>query len=167
MTPIRFLILILWLFTLSACATPSRAETLAESPIETPTSTPFVCPVTEPEWLVHPEDSAVLNEPAPGYYVVNKDQSIWASAWWHDAPEFPLRAGDDGNKLGWFRPAGASLEITGQRLDAEAPLMKAEIPCCYPTRFQATGLYFPTEGCWEVIAKAEESELTFVVQVEP
>jgi hypothetical protein len=68
--------------------------------------------------------------------------------------------------MGWFRPAGETLTITGQRLDAEAPPLEAEIPCCYPTRFQATGLYFPTEGCWEVNAAAAESELSVVVWVE-
>jgi hypothetical protein len=68
--------------------------------------------------------------------------------------------------MGWFRPAAANLEITGQRIDAQAPPLEAHIPCCYPTRFQATGLYFPTAGCWEVTAKAGQSELSFVVWVE-
>jgi len=154
MYPTRILIIFLCLFALSACASPPQEPITLDN-----------CPLTEPAWLTHPEDAAVQSEPAPGYYYVNEDQSIWASAYWDK--DFPLRAGDNGNKVGWFRPAGVNLEITGQRLDAKAPLMKAEIPCCYPTRFQATGLYFPTEGCWEVIAKAEDSELTFIVRVEP
>jgi hypothetical protein len=95
---------------------------------------------------------------------VNEDRSIWASAYWG---EYHLRAGEEGNKVGWFRPAGAELEITGQRLDGEAPPLEAHASCCYPTRFQASGLYFPTEGCWEVIAKAQDKELSFVVRVEP
>ena len=78
-----------------------------------------------------------------------------------------LKASKEGVKVGWFRPAGADLEITGQRLDGQAPPLKAHVPCCYPTRFQATGLSFPTEGCWEVTARAAESELSFVVWVEP
>jgi len=59
------------------------------------------------------------------------------------------------------------MEITGRRLDGEAPPLEAEFPCCYPTRFQASGLYFPTEGSWEVTAKAADSVLTFIVKVEP
>jgi hypothetical protein len=59
------------------------------------------------------------------------------------------------------------MEVTGRRLDGETPALEAEFPCCYPTRFQASGLYFPTEGCWEVTAIAEDSVLTFVVKVEP
>lgn len=125
------------------------------------------CPLTEAAWVKPPEDSAVQNEPQFGYYYVNADRSIWASAWWTDQEEYPLRAGEAGNKLGWFRPAGATLAITGQRLDAEAPPLEAHVPCCYPTRFQATGVMFPTEGCWEVNARAAESALSFVVWVEP
>jgi len=124
------------------------------------------CPVSEPAWLLPPEDSVVQNEPAYGYYFVNEDRSIWAAAWWVGQEENYLIPGE-GLKTGWFRPAGATLEITGQRLDGEAPALEAQIPCCYPTRFQATGLYFPTQGCWEVTAKAEDSLLTFVVWVEP
>jgi len=94
---------------------------------------------------------------------VNGDQSIWASAWWTEGDENALHAGEEGNKIGWFRPAGADLIFTGQRLDAEAPPLEFEVPCCYPTRFQASGLYFPTEGCWEVTAQADDRKLSFIV----
>lgn len=124
------------------------------------------CPVTEPAWVLPPEDSAVMNEPAYGYYYVNEDNSIWASAYW-PSEEYHLRAGEDGNKIGWFRPAGAALEVKGKRLDGQAPALKAEFPCCYSTRFQASGLYFPTEGCWEITARATDRVLTFVVKVGP
>lgn len=126
------------------------------------------CPVTEPAWVIAPDDSAVQDPPAYGYYYVNDDSSIWASAWWTGSEEeYPLRAGENGNKMGWFRPEGATLEITGRRLDGQAPPLEAHVPCCYPTRFQATGLYFPTAGCWEVSAISADSVLSFVVRVEP
>lgn len=125
------------------------------------------CPVTEPVWAKPPDDAAVQGPPGYGYYFVNEDRSMWASAWWAGPEEYFLRAGEEGNKVGWFRPAGATLEITGQRLDAQAPPLEAHVPCCYPTRFQATGLVFPTAGCWQVAAKAADSELSFVVRVEP
>jgi hypothetical protein len=130
-------------------------------------NTSNTCPVTEPVWAKPPDDSAVQNPPSYGYYFLNEDRSIWASAWWTDSEEYSLHAGEDGNKVGWFRPAGAELKIIGRRLDAQAPPLEAHVPCCYPTQFQATGLAFPTEGCWEVTAKAADSILTFVVQVEP
>jgi len=125
------------------------------------------CPVSEPVWAKPPDDPAVQGSPEYGYYFVNQDRSIWASAWWTEDEEYHLRVSEEGVKVGWFRPAGAVLEITGQRLDAQAPPLETHVPCCYPTRFQATGLILPTEGCWEVTAKAADSELSFVLSVEP
>ena len=92
---------------------------------------------------------------------------MWASAGWTGQEESYLRAGEEGVKVGWFRPAGATLKITGRRLDASAPPLEAHVPCCYPTRFQSSGLFFPTEGCWQVTAQAANSQLSFVVQVAP
>lgn len=128
---------------------------------------PPFCPLTEPAWVTAPADAAVQGTPAPGYYFVNADRSLWASAGWTSQAGYPLQASEDGIKVGWFRPAGATLAISGRRLDGEAAPLAADIPCCYPTRFQASGLYFPSEGCWEVTALAEDSELSFVVWVEP
>ena len=125
------------------------------------------CPATEAARLTPPDDEAVANEPMEGAYIVNEDSSIWAMAWWTEDAQYPLRAGEDGNKVGWFRPAGIDLEITGRRLDAQAPALEARVPCCYLTRFQSTGLYFPAEGCWEITARAGESRLTFMAPVEP
>jgi hypothetical protein len=110
------------------------------SPQENLSST--TCPVTEPQWIKPPEDSAVSSSPE-GYYYVNQDHSIWASTWWTGEEETYLRASEEGIKTSWFRPEGVVLEITGQRLDGSAPPLHAHVPCCYPTRFQATGLYFP------------------------
>lgn len=153
----RLLALSLWLCLLVACASTSLAESdSADS-----------CAVTDPAWVKPPEDSAVQGSPDFGYYFVNEDESIWAAAWWHDQDVDYLRAGSGGIKTGWFRPAGATLDITGQRLDGQAPPLEASVPCCYPTRFQATGLSFPTEGCWQVTAQAADSELSFIVEVAP
>lgn len=125
------------------------------------------CPVSEPVWVIPPDDPAVQNSPDYGYYFVNEDRLIWASAWWAGEEGYHLRVGEQGNKVGWFRPEGAALEISGRRLDGQAVPLEAHIPCCYPTRFQATGLAFPAEGCWEVTARAADSVLTFVVEVGP
>lgn len=170
----RLLTIFLFLSAAVACTgAPPTESILATKGITTPqppnqqnneTTSP-ACPLTDPAWIKPPDDAAVQDPPEFGYYFVNDDRSIWASAWWTDQEDSPLRASEDGIKMGWFRPAGAVLEVNGQRLDAQAPPLEADIPCCYPTRFQATGLYFPTEGCWEVKAKAAESELSFVVRV--
>ena len=125
------------------------------------------CPVTQAVRAKPPEDAAVSAVPEYGYYFVNEDRSLWASAWWTDQEETHLYAGEKGIKMGWFRPEGVELEISGRRIDAQAPPLDAHAPCCYPTRFQATGLLFPTEGCWEVSATAGDSVFSFVVEVHP
>lgn len=125
------------------------------------------CHITKPVWDKPPNDSAVQDAPEYGYYFLNEDRSIWASAWWANQDENYLHSNKGEIKVGWFRPAGSELVITGQRIDAQAPPLEAHIPCCYPTRFQATSLFFPTEGCWEVTAKAADSVLSFTLWVEP
>jgi hypothetical protein len=154
MIHIRFPILFLLLCLLAGCGAVAPSATVS-------------CPVTEPIWIKPPEDAAIPDAPAFGYYYANEDRSILTSAWWWEQKDDPLLSTEEGIKLGWFRPAGESLEISGRRIDANAPALEADVPAGYPTRFQASGIYFPSEGCWEVTAKAGESRLAFVVWVEP
>lgn len=147
---------------------PAIPTTAASTSVATASPTTLACTITAPVLAEPPDDPAVINSPAPGYYFINEDRSIWVSALPPDAGiENAWRAGDKGNKVGWFRPAGVDLEITGRRLDGPAATLVAEVPCCYPTRFQATGLYFPFPGCWEVSAKAGDRTLSFTVWIEP
>jgi hypothetical protein len=119
------------------------------------------CTVTEPIRAEPPRDPNA--DPfGSGPWYVNADRTIWAG--W-DAVR--MVAGEDGNKVLWIRPAGKDLTVSARRIDAEAPPAKVSLPCCYPTGFQASGLSFPTEGCWKVSAKAGTSELTFVTWVKP
>ena len=175
----RSFILSLLLAILVACInTPPAKPTTVASRVNNPRSTDRsvqamavkaesdVCPVTEAVWAKPPADAAVQGSSAFGYYFVNADRSIWASAWWASQTDNPLQLREEGIKVGWFRPAGATLQITGQRIDAQAAPLEAHVPCCYPTRFQVTGLFFPSAGCWTVKAKADTSELAFVVWIE-
>ena len=67
---------------------------------------------------------------------------------------------------GWWRAATGTLEITGRRLDAPAPPARAHVPDGYgDTGFQASGVDFPTEGCWEVTGTLLTTRLTFVTFV--
>ncbi|TMC46970.1 MAG: hypothetical protein E6J26_11785, partial [Chloroflexi bacterium] len=73
-----------------------------------------------------------------------------------------------GVKVGWWRSAPGKLSIEGKRLDAPGPPLRADIPDGYGVSgFQATGIDFPTEGCWQVTGKVSDKSLTFVVQVHP
>jgi hypothetical protein len=120
------------------------------------------CPVTEVIYAVPPPDPNADPFDRLGPCYINGDRTIWAG--W-DAVR--MVAGPQGNKVLWIRPWGTQLTVSGRRLDAEAPPPTADIPCCYPTGFQASGLTFPTEGCWEISAKAGNSQLTFVTRVGP
>lgn len=173
----RWISALLPLLLLAACSLAPEsippaaraAEPITSPSPPTPAETPAeaACPVTEPSWVTPLEDAAVLDEPQPSYYFVNEDASIWAPAWWALQGEEIIIPREEGYKVGWFRPAGAELEVTGRRLDGEAPPLDFHAPCCYPTCFQASGLDFPTGGCWEVNARAEDSKLSFVVWIEP
>jgi hypothetical protein len=69
-------------------------------------------------------------------------------------------------KWWWWRGVRGSLLITGRRLDAAAPPLRADIPSGYgDIGFQSTALTFPTEGCWEVTGTVGNTELTFVTLV--
>jgi hypothetical protein len=117
------------------------------------------CPVTDTvEGKPPPEQNA-----SPfgfGAWHVNEDRSMWLrSRTW--------RAGKSDKAL-WIRPQGAELEVSGRRLDAEAPPLQFSMPGHYfYAGFQPTSMTFPTEGCWEVRATAGEKELRFVTTVAP
>jgi hypothetical protein len=69
-------------------------------------------------------------------------------------------------KLGWFRGVPGRLHIQGERLDAPAPPLQASVPAGYGSSgFQATGLTFPTSGCWRVVGTNSGHELELVVFV--
>jgi hypothetical protein len=81
------------------------------------------------------------------------------STWGQVMPDGTIYA-----KLGWFRGVPGRLHIQGERLDAPAPPLQASVPAGYGSRgFQATGLTFPTRGCWRVIGSLAGHELEFVV----
>jgi hypothetical protein len=151
---LRRLLTTLLLALLTACSstavalapTPadSRASTRTPDPSPTETTSANACQVTEPEWLKPADDPAVQNPPDFGHYFVNQDLSIWASAWWPVEEEQYPRLNKEGFKVGWFRPEGAPLEITGRRIDGQAPRSRPR-SCCYPTDFKR--FVFSHRGC--------------------
>ena len=70
------------------------------------------------------------------------------------SPSGPGTVFEDGSlgmKWHWSRLQPGQLKISGRRLDGEAPPLCADILEGYgDSGFQATGLIFPTSGCWEV-----------------
>jgi hypothetical protein len=68
-------------------------------------------------------------------------------------------------KVGWWRAGERLIRITGHRLDAIAPRLTAHVPEGYSRGFQATGLHFPTPGCWRVTGSYAGRSLSFTVLV--
>ena len=81
-------------------------------------------------------------------------------------PGFVLADGSLSMKFPWWRGVRGALTIDGRRLDATAPPLRAHIPRGYgDIGFQATGLIFPTPGCWEVTGHVGRTHLTFITKV--
>jgi hypothetical protein len=123
------------------------------------------CPVTVPNGSTPPGE-----QPSPDQH---GNGQIWTGLWPEgkvtfepDGPGQILPDGSLAMKWWWWRGVEGQLTIKGRRLDAPAPPLQADIPEGYgETGFQAAGLIFPSEGCWEVTGKVGEAELTFVTLV--
>jgi len=117
------------------------------------------CPITSPN-----------NSQPPGSTfgsVFHGNGELWVGLW--DANVVVWKPEADGSidaKFGWWRVASGDLRIDGRRLDAAAPPLTASVPDGYgPTGFQATGILFPSAGCWEVSGRVGKASLTFVTLV--
>ncbi len=132
------------------------------APTATPNPIPASCPVTLPNGNTPPGE-----QPSPTYH---GNGLLW-TALWPDGlvlipPQMVQPDGTLSMKWGWWRGVNGPLTITGRRLDAPASPLDAVIPDGYgDTGFQAGGLIFPTEGCWEVTGQVGDSTLTFVTWV--
>jgi hypothetical protein len=75
--------------------------------------------------------------------------------------------GSLGMKFGWYLTAAGFLMIIGRRLDAPAPQLSADISQgdAPSSGFRASGVGFPTEGCWQVTGRVGRVALAFVTFV--
>jgi hypothetical protein len=144
----------------SATAPPSSSVTPAAPQSAAPAATVADdCPITQsiealPGWS---PKGTYFGRPSGPWYV-NADRTIWVASlkWKRWTPE----------KTPWLRPAGVPLEVTGRRLDGDAPPLQVHIYAIpYSSRFQSSIIRFPSEGCWEVTAKAGTSELRFITKI--
>jgi hypothetical protein len=71
-------------------------------------------------------------------------------------------------KVGWWRGVPGQLVVRGRRLDAQAPPFRGDVGTVASyeaTGFVASGLTFPSVGCWQVVGKVWRASLTFVVKI--
>jgi hypothetical protein len=96
---------------------------------------------------------------------------LWVGGLWPDGviaagPGFINKDGSVGMKFGWWRAVPGVLAITGRRLDAPAPPLHADVSTGNgEIGFQASGIDFPTDGCWEITGKVGSITLSFVTFV--
>lgn len=140
--------------TLSASASPLTIADAAS------------CPVTKPG-----RAPADIGDQLFGSAVAFGNSDLWVGGLGDDGviladPRFIETDGSIGWKFGWWRIVSGTLTITGRRLDAPASPLRASVPDGYGSSgFQASGVSFPTEGCWEVTGTVGNSKLTFVTFV--
>lgn len=98
--------------------------------------------------------------------------ALWTTLWPEGkvlaTPPYVRPDGSIDMKFPWWRGPGVvgALSIEGRRLDGPASLLQAQIPEGYSDQgFQASGIIFPTEGCWEITGKAGGASLSFVTLV--
>lgn len=139
----------------------------ADCPVTTAESTSFEAP--EPYSPTAPWDGMFWFG-SEGLWTALQTNGVWSG--------LPDNPGGYTQKIAWWSrgyvwnvETQPSLMVTGKRLDAEAPSLKASgANGAYADDMGSAmmmGVDFPTLGCWEITGQYKESELTFVVWVAP
>ena len=140
--------------TPSSAAPSTRAVTRADAE---------GCPVTRARRWRPPAGVAV--DALFGDEVAHGNGKLWVGGLEEDGV-VEVGAGPVGIKLGWWREVAGRLRIDGRRLDGPAPPLRADVPGGYGDRgFQASGVWFPAAGCWEVTGTVGPTSLSFVTFV--
>ncbi len=96
---------------------------------------------------------------------------LWVGGLWPDGviaadSRFIDSDGAVSVKFGWWHDDPGKLVVTGRRLDTAGPPARGDVPDGYDRiGFQASGVYFPIEGCWEITGQVGATTLTFVTFV--
>jgi hypothetical protein len=125
---------------------------------------PDRCPVTIPNGSTPPGVSPSAQH--------HGNSAIWVGLWpdgvLNPEPEWEQADGSIRMKFMWWRGVEGRLTIEGRRLDGVAPPLRSRVPNGYGTiGFQATVIFFPTPGCWEVTGNVGTASLRFVLLVLP
>ena len=159
--------------TRSSAATPTsvaREVTASLPPPGPPPAWAAGCPVTRPGGVPLPPEVAAATHLIFG--AGTRGEGLYGrpggALWVGGLPDTGALGIEPGTraswKLGWWRGRDGRLTLAGGRLDAPGPPMAVSVPDGYGARgFQATGVVFPSEGCWEILGRAGGEELRLVV----
>jgi hypothetical protein len=143
-------------------AAPHDPAAVKQGP-DAPSTRGSGCPVTPPDHSIPPGQSRNPGADRAPYYGNGRLWTVLPPN--GTVREPPKRDGSIQEKFPWWRGVGGRgrLTIAGRRLDAPAPPLRASIPGGYGlTDFQASGIIFPTAGCWSVTGAAGTATLSFV-----
>jgi hypothetical protein len=151
----------------------ATTEVLSKSP-------PTDCPVTTAKGSPSFEAPAPYSPNAPWQNIFwFGSENLWtalhADGVWSG---LPLNPGGYTQKLVWWsdgyiwdKEPEPALTVTGERLDASAPLLNtSDANGVYASDMGSAmmaGFDFPTLGCWKITGKYGEAELSFVVWIAP
>ena len=151
---------------------PARAARTTHQPTRYPPGAVTMadarhCPVTIGHMMTTPWREGLF-----GWGSAAGNGRLWVGGLWPHGiivmtPDFINPDGTMGMKFGWWRATSGYLTITGRRLDAPAPPATGDAsPGAYGlTGFNASGVTFPTEGCWQVTGRVGTVTFTFVTFV--
>jgi len=123
---------------------------------------PASCTVTQPNGQRPPEESAGGNYYGNAALVT----ILYPAGVVQTSPDLVQADGSIARKFPWWRLVEGQLGITGRRLDGAAPPAHGEVPDGYGSSgFQASGIVFPSPGCWEITGTVGSASLTFVTWV--
>jgi hypothetical protein len=147
---------------------PSAALLQSPTPAPVTASDAAACPRTLPSsTLPDTVDRGAFFGSSSSY----GNGSLWVGGLWPDGiivgdPRFVDLEGRVGMKFGWWRAVPGRLMISGFRTDAAAPPAIGDVPYGYgDTGFQASGVTFPSEGCWQITGTVGAASLTFTTFV--
>lgn len=121
------------------------------------------CPVT----IGHPVPQTMpWRHDLAGFNSAYGNGSLWVGGLWQHGIVIMTRDNIDSQgrlemKFGWYRLTSGYLKITGRRLDGPAPPASGMTSGYGLTGFNASGVIFPTEGCWQITGRVGRVSLTF------
>jgi hypothetical protein len=126
------------------------------------------CRVTLPNGKAPPGSLRAQLPPDPP--VFHGNGKLWVKLWPFGVivakPNVIDSDGSIGIKLPWWRGVAGTLTVTATRLDAQVRRVRGDVPSGYGrTGFQASGVVFPTQGCWQVTGRVGSVKLVFVTLV--
>lgn len=171
MKQLSFFLVFVTVANLAVLATTAGTGTPAAFPAAQALQ-PDSCHVTTPNGIV--AGSSERNEKSHGNALLSVGPfGLWPNGTVVFKPGgagFQTQEGALGMKFGWTRGIRDKLDVTGRRIDADAPPLRFETGTPNSdSGFLASYLIFSTPGCWEVTAQVGDrvdSKMTFVTRVE-